>query len=94
MIRIDHAFAQEYVQTHMLRVLTVWACLHPCLSYRQGMHELLAPIIKVLDQDVGVQQRLEATACNDDSDDARCLAALLTPTSVPRFLVFGLPHVM
>jgi hypothetical protein len=31
----------------MMRVLTVWASLNTAISYRQGMHELLAPIVKV-----------------------------------------------
>jgi hypothetical protein len=30
-----------------MRVLTVWASLNTAISYRQGMHELLAPIVKV-----------------------------------------------
>jgi TBC1 domain family protein 5 len=73
-----HVDFQDKVQSHMLRVLTVWACLHPELSYRQGMHELLAPIIKVLDHDVTTQQECSE---QDDSDEALCLAQLLNPRS-------------
>ena len=32
-------------------VLTVWALEHPKPGYRQGMHELLAPIVFVLDKE-------------------------------------------
>ena len=41
----------EKVQGVMLRVLTVWASINTEVSYRQGMHELLAPILAVLDRD-------------------------------------------
>jgi len=41
----------ERVQGIMLRVLTVWASLNPAISYRQGMHELLAPLLAVLERD-------------------------------------------
>ena len=35
----------------MLRVLTIWSSLNPAISYRQGMHELLAPLLVVLERD-------------------------------------------
>ena len=41
----------ERVQGMMLRILTVWASLNPAIAYRQGMHELLAPLLAVLERD-------------------------------------------
>jgi hypothetical protein len=41
----------ERVQGIMLRVLTIWSSLNPAISYRQGMHELLAPLLVVLERD-------------------------------------------
>eukprot|EP00250_Pteridium_aquilinum_P017300 c23557_g2_i1 orf=597-3395(-) len=45
------------------RILLVWSLLHPNCSYRQGMHELLAPLLYVLHCDVvhlaEVKQRYE-----------------------------------
>ena len=41
-------FARSDVQRLLLRVLFLWARAHPELSYRQGMHELLAPIVSTL----------------------------------------------
>lgn len=41
----------EVVQGVMLRILTVWASINTEVSYRQGMHELLAPLLAVLDRD-------------------------------------------
>ena len=76
------AVLQEHVQVSMLRVLTVWACLHPALSYRQGMHELLAPIIKVLDQDAAAHG---VSSSADVAEDEFCLAALLNARSPPTF---------
>ena len=36
------------VQRVLRRILYVWASSHPDLSYRQGMHELLAPLVSVI----------------------------------------------
>lgn len=52
----DPLFAEDgphfdRVQGMMLRILTVWASLNPAIAYRQGMHELLAPLLAVLERD-------------------------------------------
>ncbi|EFJ27576.1 hypothetical protein SELMODRAFT_441343 [Selaginella moellendorffii] len=39
-------------QAMFRRILLVWALIHPQLSYRQGMHELLAPLLYALHVDV------------------------------------------
>jgi TBC1 domain family protein 5 len=35
----------------MLDVLFIWCKLHPDVGYRQGMHEILAPILWVVERD-------------------------------------------
>lgn len=35
----------------MTNLLFIWAKLHPNIGYRQGMHELLAPILQAVDFD-------------------------------------------
>ena len=52
----DPLFAEDgphfdRVQGMMLHILTVWSSLNPAISYRQGMHELLAPLLAVLERD-------------------------------------------
>lgn len=42
-------FLQEEVQMTMLRILFVYSKEHPDTSYRQGMHEILALVIYVVD---------------------------------------------
>eukprot|EP01136_Pigoraptor_vietnamica_P003900 Opistho-1_new@33724 len=42
-------FQSPRIRAIMMDVLFCYTKLHPELSYRQGMHELLAPIIQVLD---------------------------------------------
>lgn len=59
----------------MLQILTVWACLHPVISYRQGMHELLAPMVKVLEADLCAHEAHAGAA--SDSEEEQCLAGLL-----------------
>jgi len=41
-------FQQPAIQEMMLRVLLVWSKLNPDVSYRQGMHELLGPLLMTL----------------------------------------------
>lgn len=41
-------FQSPVVQKQMLRPLFLWSVLNPRTSYRQGMHEILAPIIYLL----------------------------------------------
>ena len=42
----DSAFFQsDAMQKSMLHILFVWAKLHPDTSYRQGMNELLSPLL-------------------------------------------------
>ncbi|KAI9350929.1 rab-GTPase-TBC domain-containing protein [Obelidium mucronatum] len=44
-------FRDASVQEMMTNILFIWCKLNPSISYRQGMHELLAPIIHVVDSD-------------------------------------------
>lgn len=45
-------YHQESTQTLILDILFVWVKLNPDLGgYRQGMHELLAPLVYIVDQD-------------------------------------------
>jgi TBC1 domain family protein 5 len=46
----DDFFQSPAAQADMLEVLFLWAKLHPEISYRQGMNELLAPIVWVCSQ--------------------------------------------
>jgi TBC1 domain family protein 5 len=44
-------FRQPATQTMMLDVLFVWCKMHPTVGYRQGMHEILAPLLWVIERD-------------------------------------------
>jgi hypothetical protein len=44
-------FQSEAIQKSMLHILFVWARLHPETSYRQGMNELLAPLLFCISND-------------------------------------------
>lgn len=44
-------FHSDSVRESLSRILFVYAREHPAISYRQGMHELLAPLFFVLDCD-------------------------------------------
>lgn len=44
-------FRAPATQTTLLDVLFVWCKLNPDVGYRQGMHELLAPVLWVVERD-------------------------------------------
>jgi hypothetical protein len=44
-------FKQQWVKDMMMDILFIYSKEHEVVSYRQGMHELLAPIIYMLDQE-------------------------------------------
>ena len=44
-------FRQPDTQNMMLDVLFIWTKLNPDVGYRQGMHELLAPVLWVVERD-------------------------------------------
>lgn len=44
-------FRQPATQNMMLDILFVWCKMHPDVGYRQGMHEILAPILWVVERD-------------------------------------------
>jgi TBC1 domain family protein 5 len=44
-------FSEPQTQEMLLDVLFIWAKLNPDTSYRQGMHEVLAPVLWVVERD-------------------------------------------
>lgn len=44
-------FRQPATQNMMLDILFVWCKMHPTIGYRQGMHEILAPLLWVVERD-------------------------------------------
>ncbi|KAJ4361792.1 hypothetical protein N0V83_010733 [Neocucurbitaria cava] len=44
-------FRQPATQNMMLDILFVWCKMHPDIGYRQGMHEILAPLLWVVERD-------------------------------------------
>lgn len=49
-------FRQPATQNMMLDILFVWCKMHPRIGYRQGMHEILAPILWVVERDAIEQE--------------------------------------
>ncbi|KAA1471287.1 hypothetical protein DENSPDRAFT_819379 [Dentipellis sp. KUC8613] len=44
-------FRSPVVQAQLMNVLFLYSVMHPAIGYRQGMHELLAPLYYALDHD-------------------------------------------
>jgi hypothetical protein len=47
----DEYFKTDRRQAMLLNILFIWAQLHPQTSYRQGMHEIVAPFLLVLEEE-------------------------------------------
>lgn len=71
-------FNQSFVQEKMTRSLFVWSKEHPQLSYRQGMHELLAPFFFVVYRDsCTAEERDKILQDKNASESAKLLAFIL-----------------
>jgi TBC1 domain family protein 5 len=57
-------FRQPGTQDMMLDILFVWCKMHPSIGYRQGMHEILAPLLWVVERDA-IELRSPADAPSD-----------------------------
>ena len=68
----------QHATTGMTNVLFVWSQLHPETSYRQGMHELLAPFVWLMESERLVGDTTTDAGALDD-DDGRALRVLLDP---------------
>ena len=65
-------FREEKVQDLMTEVLIIWSIASPCgkrLSYRQGIHELLAPMLFVLMADHATFNCMKDIAESDQGDE-------------------------
>jgi TBC1 domain family protein 5 len=63
-------FARADVQGAMLTILFVWASSNPEIAYRQGMHELLAPLVQVTWEEAEEAAAAAATAASDAAPTA------------------------
>jgi TBC1 domain family protein 5 len=57
-------FRQPGTQDMMLDILFVWCKMHPTIGYRQGMHEILAPLLWVVERDA-----IESTSTHNGHSD-------------------------
>lgn len=60
-------FRADHVQSSLSNILFIWSRLHPETSYRQGMHELAAPLYWVVHSDA--LMKLDAKMSKTDTND-------------------------
>ncbi|KAH0375618.1 RabGAP/TBC, partial [Aureobasidium melanogenum] len=80
-------FRQPQTQTMLLDVLFVFCKLNPDVGYRQGMHELLAPILWVVEKDA-----VSSKATDDSSLEDKMLCHVFDSDFVEHdtFTMFGI----
>ncbi|KAL4906610.1 hypothetical protein BDW74DRAFT_150810 [Aspergillus multicolor] len=65
----NHFFHDPATKAKMIDILFIYSKLNPDLGYRQGMHELLAPILWVVDRDaIEPNSREEPTPTGSDDE--------------------------
>lgn len=62
-------FREARTQKLLLDILFVFCKLNPDIGYRQGMHELLAPVLWVVEKDAIEPRSLKKHRGSDGSDD-------------------------
>ncbi|RHZ74925.1 hypothetical protein CDV55_108687 [Aspergillus turcosus] len=62
-------FREPATKAKMIDILFIYAKLNPDLGYRQGMHELLAPILWVIHGDAVDERVLEEPSAKEEGDD-------------------------
>ncbi|KAF4218534.1 hypothetical protein CNMCM6805_008058 [Aspergillus fumigatiaffinis] len=62
-------FREPATKTKMIDILFIYAKLNPDLGYRQGMHEVLAPILWVIHGDAVDGKVLEESSAKEEGDD-------------------------
>ncbi|RAL07496.1 GTPase-activating protein GYP6 [Aspergillus homomorphus CBS 101889] len=63
-------FREPTTKAKMIDILFIYAKLNPDLGYRQGMHEILAPLLWVVDRDAIEMNPLEEPGETNADDDA------------------------
>lgn len=63
----NHFFSEPITKARMLDILFIYAKLNPDLGYRQGMHELLAPVLWVVALDAVDKGSLGELEHSDDN---------------------------
>lgn len=65
----NHFFREPSTKAKMLDVLFIYTKLNPDLGYRQGMHELLAPVLWVVERDSIEKKSLQSMSDDQSYDD-------------------------
>lgn len=65
----NYFFKEPTTQRKLLDILFIYAKLNPDTGYRQGMHELLAPVLWVINQDVINVATVKDTAKSKEGAD-------------------------
>ncbi|KZF22220.1 RabGAP/TBC [Xylona heveae TC161] len=80
-------FHQREPQTMMLDILFVFCKLNPDVGYRQGMHEVLAPLLWVVKEDA-----INTGLCPSETEDSSFVGTMLDETYIEHdsFTLFNL----
>ncbi|KAL5343335.1 rab-GTPase-TBC domain-containing protein [Aspergillus crustosus] len=65
----NYFFREPATKAKMIDILFIYSKLNPDLGYRQGMHELLAPILWVIDRDALDPKLREGSSSTGQNDD-------------------------
>ena len=78
----NYFFREPSTQKSLLDILFIYSKLNPDTGYRQGMHELLAPILWAVDCDAVDRQRTGMGSRTDEQDITQLICDALDPDYV------------
>ena len=78
----NYFFREPVTQKRLLDILFIYSKLNPDTGYRQGMHELLAPILWVVDCDAVENPRPGVESHRDEQDATQLICDALDPDYV------------
>jgi len=75
-------FRRLSTQKKLLDILFIYSKLNPDIGYRQGMHELLAPILWVVDCDAVDPESAKTAAIGEEVENEGMMLEILDPDFV------------
>lgn len=70
-------FREPSTQKLLLDILFIYSKLHPDTGYRQGMHELLAPILWVIERDAIDIKTLKPSSRSEEAEEGQLMLSAL-----------------
>lgn len=84
----NYFFREPTTKARMLDILFIYTKLNADLGYRQGMHELLAPVLWIVEHDAIDKKSIDVSASHNRTDDLMLQVLDMEYTEHDAFTIF------